>query len=248
MNGFCVDCKKKIGKEHTRCYQCDLEYRHKKKRVRTCKDCGKQVGWGSLRCSECNYRHMYGEKRVWKCQICGANTSEGHTRCRKCCIKAGVFSPGVGRNHHSYKEPSCCIDCGKQLRYRFSKRCRSCEAKRKHREKVLNMKGSANPAWLDGRSYEPYASEWGQKKRDAVRKRDEYVCQNQSCSMTEEEHLIVVGQNLHVHHIDYDKKNCSDMNLISLCLWCNNRANYNREYWKAYYQKRMEEKNVKNKM
>jgi len=66
--------------------------------------------------------------------------------------------------------------------------------------------------------------------------------------MTEEEHWAVVGQNLHVHHIDYDKKNCKDTNLITTCLYCNNRANYNREYWKKEYQRKIEGIYAKNKV
>jgi 5-methylcytosine-specific restriction endonuclease McrA len=75
------------------------------------------------------------------------------------------------------------------------------------------------------------------KIRELIRKRDNYECKN--CSMTQEEHLIVLGEVLSIHHIDYDKNNCKDDNLISLCRWCNIRANYNREYWKEYYQKKI---------
>ena len=54
--------------------------------------------------------------------------------------------------------------------------------------------------------------------------------------MTEEEHLIVLGKVLIVHHIDYNKKNCNENNLITLCLWCNIRANYNRKSWITYFK------------
>jgi hypothetical protein len=57
--------------------------------------------------------------------------------------------------------------------------------------------------------------------------------------MTEEEHLTVIGRTLEVHHIDYNKKNCKEENLITLCKWCNLRANYNRNYWKTYYQNKL---------
>ena len=54
--------------------------------------------------------------------------------------------------------------------------------------------------------------------------------------MTEEEHLIVIGRVLHIHHIDYNKNNCSHINLITLCSSCNTRANYNKSYWKNFYE------------
>ena len=41
---------------------------------------------------------------------------------------------------------------------------------------------------------------------------------------------------LTVHHIDYDKQNCSPTNLITLCNSCNARANFNRNYWNRLYK------------
>jgi len=80
------------------------------------------------------------------------------------------------------------------------------------------------------------------KIRDSIRKRDNYTCQN--CDMTEEEHLIVCGTVLSVHHIDYNKKNSKENNLIILCNQCNVRANKNRNYWKEFYNIKMENINV----
>ena len=65
--------------------------------------------------------------------------------------------------------------------------------------------------------------------RRSIIERDGYVCLN--CGMTEEEHLIVYGMELHVHHIDYNKQNCYKSNLIASCLPCNTRFNYNKSYW-----------------
>ena len=63
------------------------------------------------------------------------------------------------------------------------------------------------------------------------------MCQN--CGITEEEHIIINGQVLHVHHIDYNKENCSQDNLITTCQQCNLRANSNRDYWKELYLKKL---------
>jgi len=78
-------------------------------------------------------------------------------------------------------------------------------------------------------------------KKESIRKRDNYICQN--CSMIEEEHLIVIGTNLHIHHIDYDKENCNENNLITLCNSCNVRANFNRDYWKNIFQNKIAQLN-----
>lgn len=39
-----------------------------------------------------------------------------------------------------------------------------------------------------------------------------------------------------VHHIDYNKKNCDQYNLITLCVSCNTRANFDREWHEAWYK------------
>ena len=50
---------------------------------------------------------------------------------------------------------------------------------------------------------------------------------------------IVFGQVLHVHHIDYNKQNCNKNNLITVCMSCNTRANYNRPHWQEYYDNKV---------
>ena len=77
------------------------------------------------------------------------------------------------------------------------------------------------------------------KVRETVFNRDNFTCQN--CSMTEEKHIDTVGKVLTIHHIDYNKYNCLPENLISLCDRCNVIANYNRDYWFAYFNYIMEQ-------
>ena len=57
--------------------------------------------------------------------------------------------------------------------------------------------------------------------------------------MTEEEHLVVFGTNLHIHHIDYIKEHCNEDNLITLCNGCNSRANYNRSYLQSFFNNKI---------
>jgi hypothetical protein len=47
---------------------------------------------------------------------------------------------------------------------------------------------------------------------------------------------------LPVHHIDYDKKNNDERNLITLCISCHSKTNANREYWIEYLKPIMEKK------
>lgn len=48
------------------------------------------------------------------------------------------------------------------------------------------------------------------------------------------------GRRLEVHHIDYDKTNCAESNLITVCKKCNIAANRNREMWADYYKNLMD--------
>jgi hypothetical protein len=97
--------------------------------------------------------------------------------------------------------------------------------------------GEKAPGWIDGRSYNPYPLEFNQELKESIRKRDNYECQN--CGMTEEEHLIIIGTLLEIHHIDYNKQNCNKENLITTCKQCNLRANANRTYWQEFYTRKI---------
>lgn len=87
--------------------------------------------------------------------------------------------------------------------------------------------GELNPNWKGGFVPEPYGVEFNAILRATIRERDGYRCQNPYC-FGESKRLVV-------HHIDYDKKNCEEFNLITLCNSCNSRANSNRPYWELIY-------------
>ena len=44
------------------------------------------------------------------------------------------------------------------------------------------------------------------------------------------------GRRHDVHHIDYDKKNCDQSNLITLCRTHNMEVNGNRDFWQPYFE------------
>jgi len=211
------------------------------------------------------------------------------------------------------KSRKFCIECskllGKSSIYLPIFRCRSCEAKRKHRQGILNNKGKNHPMygikgyknplygtkrpdtskrmklhnpnknriyskkerkiisarmkeiytrpgvkeklisslkgkigkdsrnWIDGRSFLSYPREFTKILKKKIRERDNYTCQN--CGMTEKKHLNILGVSLHIHHIDYNKQNCKENNLITLCNQCNTRANKNRVVWQTYYSRKI---------
>jgi len=99
------------------------------------------------------------------------------------------------------------------------------------------LSGENNPNWQGGLSNHEYSWKFNKHLKKQIRKRDNYTCQN--CNMTEEEHLDKYYEFLHIHHIDYDKNNCKKDNLITLCLRCNLRANFNRNKWTGIFKERI---------
>ncbi|KKL21928.1 hypothetical protein LCGC14_2440550 [marine sediment metagenome] len=175
-----------------------------------------------------NYKDGRSLKKYY-CKECGKKVRwqtalGGEGRCRKCANRAQV------KNF-----PGKCIDCGKQLKSYKSKKCRSCALKN-YIKYNPRPNGEAHPNYIKD-LIRVYPFEFNNRLKEKIRKRDNYQCQK--CNITEEEHLIVYGIKLGVHHIDYDKMNCKEENLITLCRECNLRANYNRDYWKEYFKKRV---------
>jgi len=87
--------------------------------------------------------------------------------------------------------------------------------------------GQNNPAWLGGISFEPYGFEFNKTLKEKIKTRDNYICQ---CNLGTHKGY------LNIHHIDYNKKNNSQINLITVCSRHNSIANKNREFWKQYFQ------------
>lgn len=101
----------------------------------------------------------------------------------------------------------------------------------------IKNSGVNHPNWQGGVSCEPYCDAWADKSfKEDIKLRDNYVCQNPDCRQT-------TGK-LSVHHIDYDKRNCHPSNLITLCISCNSRANFDREHWKKLYKTVVNEKYI----
>lgn len=69
-----------------------------------------------------------------------------------------------------------------------------------------------SPTWQGGKSFEPYAPGWPRISK-AIRTRDGYRCQ--TCGSP---------NRLHVHHIDTDKLNNDQGNLITLCNSCHSQV------------------------
>ncbi len=178
-----------------------------------CIDCQKLIAKDSIRCRSCSTKNKY---------------------------KLGLFDFLKGESNPNYKHGKSicnkCIDCNKII-HPMATRCLSCSKKGKLNP-LYKVSGPTHPTWIDGRSFVDYPIEFSNELKLRIRTRDGFECLN--CGMTEEEHLIILGEVLNVHHIDYNKQNCEENNLATTCKWCNVRANFNRSYWQQSYNKKLE--------
>ncbi len=93
----------------------------------------------------------------------------------------------------------------------------------------IRFLGSGGPGWKGGISFEPYCEAWKDKEyKQDIRNRDGNKCLNPACTKK--------YSGLTIHHIDYNKKNCSPSNLITVCRSCNGIANFDREWHTAWYK------------
>ena len=101
----------------------------------------------------------------------------------------------------------------------------------KHSEKSKEkMKGRTPWNKLEIRT--PYPYEFNNILKLQIRRRDSFKCQ--LCNIEQKE----LNEKLIVHHIDFDKNNNSEFNLISLCRSCHGKINCaNKMLWIDFFQK-----------
>ncbi len=203
-------------------------YKHGRYVKKNCLNCKKKIDVGSKSglCRLCLNKQKREKSQVY-CLDCNKKITRYHKRCNRCNNKkyfSGKNNPMYGRTHS--------IEVKNKLR----KLRLNTKLSEQTKTKIGNsQKGKKHWNYIDGRSFEKYPQNFNDKLRNKIRKRDNYQCQNKDCNMTQEEHFIVYGRDIEIHHIDYNKQNCNENNLITLCKQCNVRANYNREYWKTKF-------------
>ena len=110
----------------------------------------------------------------------------------------------------------------------------------KHTEKFKKymskkLKGKNCHMWRGGIAFEPYGPEFNKKLKKQIRTRDNHTCQlcgDRILKNTKKKFLAI-------HHIDYNKRNNSPFNLITLCNFCNSSVNKSREEWTNHFQNKM---------
>jgi hypothetical protein len=183
-----------------------------------CLDCGIQLKdrhKRTKRCIKCSILARTREKCL--CIDCKEPIYYYSIRCRKCYLVHCQI-----KLQKSFNPNKRCIDCGESISRTDSKRCKSCW--------YIFIKGINNPNYIHGEGNAPYPLEFTDSLKEQIRKRDNYTCQK--CGK----------KGTHIHHIDYNKQNCKENNLITLCNKCNIKANFNINYWLPYYTYLMENK------
>ena len=189
-----------------------------------------------LKCIQCNKEFYTYNSEIkkggglycsWECRIKGIK-KEGNPNWKKRAVKE-------------------CKTCKKYFKVSFwelrirpalycSKKCRGKDLEWRNKfSKIRKENGKSklekNSNWRGGKSFDLYTIEWTKELKYNIRKRDNYTCQ--LCGKNQSE----LKKRLHIHHIDYDKKNCCQSNLISLCLNCHSKTNFTRYDWIKYFRK-----------
>jgi len=170
-----------------------------------CKSCRTKLQWklGIRKRKEHNFSHCIDCNKELK------SYRKIKPRCKKCWYKFNT-----GKNNKLFNSEKYCKDCGiKIYKYANGKRCVKCNNK--------YHSGHINGRWIDGRSFEPYSSEWTNELRKSIRKRDNYTCQ--LCGLKQNKYFKIYHRALDVHHIDRNKKNNTEKNLITVCRKCHSK-------------------------
>jgi len=80
-----------------------------------------------------------------------------------------------------------------------------------------------------------YSISFNKQLKDKIRKRDGYKCC--ICGISQKFYKKKYNKHLSVHHIDYDKQNCKEDNLISLCQSCHAKTKKHPELWTDFFRK-----------
>lgn len=170
-----------------------------------------------------------GGKIVRECETCGRqftakqkDVRAGYARfcSRKCWgqSRSLEFRGENGCNWQGGPVDKACLNCGRQYEINKSRLDTSSFCSREcQRQYYL---GENHYAWQGGPK--PYPPIWTRRFKRTIRRRDDYACA-----------ICGVAPSKIVHHIDYDKQNCDQLNLVTLCKPCHSRTNGQRDLWEG---------------
>ncbi len=107
---------------------------------------------------------------------------------------------------------------------------------KKHPEMIKHLKsftGEKASNWQGGKSFEPYPKNFNYTLKNKIRKRDNYKCKH--CNISQKKLIMkdrfgkLINYSLDAHHIDRNKENNKENNLISLCHKCHSKLHFNKK-------------------
>lgn len=209
-------------------------------------------------CIKCGKPFMASRYKGTKTSYCGISCAKKIIEKRSCPTCGTVFDPPMDCqiycsrdcvDHKKYKGSESklhnrvetkCFVCGSSMmvipyyvKNNMHKLCSKECVSIFQRERML---GEKSPFWNGGKYLDIYPSDFSKKLKNKIRERDGFHCQK--CGI---EQSLLVGSDgreysLIIHHIDYNKHNCDELNLISLCRSCHAQTNFDRKDWENYYK------------
>lgn len=219
------------------CYACKRNHNQKqnnenRKLTLVCKKCGTEFNvpiWGKNRlyCSRtCQIKAIERTdiRTISNCKICGKEFKHYGEKivCSRDCLGKYLSQQRLNENNPAWimnKEKKICVRCGREFEYTRRNLHKGqdpvfcsldCSRNNGNNKEITNN--------VDGKH--KYGFGFNNKLKKKIKERDGNCCQ--LCGETKK---------LEVHHIDYDKNNNEENNLITLCRKCHGITNYNRGFW-----------------
>ena len=168
---------------------------------------------------------MYGKESAFKGNH---HTEESKQKSRKSQLGENSYWHGKTQNKISNKKRSETLKNRYENQPHFNKGKPLSE---EHRLKIsIANKGENSYCWKGGISSQGYCQVWSDEEfKREIKERDGNKCLNPVCNSKNSNDLVG-------HHIDYNKKNCNPLNIITVCRSCNAKANFDREWHRSWYE------------
>ena len=186
----------------------------------------------SYKCNGILYTKLYSKPNLI-CLICGKEYKPKSYKTTKfCSIKCFAKDKSIKQS-----EVKNCVICGREIRV-VNALClpeNTCGIDCKNRLHSQRMTASGNPNWRDGIGKLPWGYEFTTLLKYKIKRRDNFRCR--LCGIKSKDLPKKKGYGLSCHHIDYNKHNNKEDNLITLCNTCHGKTHYNRKKWKKELSK-----------
>lgn len=239
----CIDCRKILNTRDRKIKRCiDCYRKFIKVQDQFCIDCGKKLNKyrKALRCYVCNGKFNR-KNPLFKTRLLSSIKKpillvKKQLKIVNLYIR-GVSAPLIAKKYNVVKSTIYRILRKHRIKIKSNSESHKgipCPIERKEKYKKL-FKGKGNPNWRGGLDKEGYPYYFSDELKYKIRERDNFTCQY--CNLKEKNHFHGnKNVKLTVHHIDYNKQNCKEDNLMALCTKCNFKVNGQRDYWYAYFR------------